>query len=135
MVEHGESTRRILENQPKFGLNYGPSQRAMQGGLWKLLLHAQVLVRGGPCVSSQNSSPGETFDSHSKIVRSHVFFRVFKFGSLIGTIYIYIWYSVASPPPPSPPNGDGSDKYPPPPPCGCGPVVGLWWFTVGLELV
>ena len=23
----------------------------------------------------------------------------------------------------------------PPPPCGCGPVVGLWWFRVGLGLV
>ena len=46
-------------------------------------------------------------------------------------IYIYIWYSVASPPPLSPPNGHGSAKYPPP--CGCGPVVGLWWFRVGLE--
>ena len=38
------------------------------------------------------------------------------------------------PPPPPPTNGHGSDKYPPPP-CGCGPVVGLWWFRVGLELV
>ena len=36
-------------------------------------------------------------------------------------------------PPPPPTNGHGSGKYPPP--CGCGPVVGLWWFRVGLELV
>ena len=38
-------------------------------------------------------------------------------------IYIYIWYSVASPPMVM---GQTST-----PPCGCGPVVGLWWFKVG----
>ena len=53
-------------------------------------------------------------------------------------IYIYIYVCVymvqrCQPPPPLPPNGHGSAKYPPP--CGCGPVVGLWWFRVGLELV
>ena len=49
-------------------------------------------------------------------------------------ICIYIWYSVASPPPPPPPMVMGQTSTPPPP-CGCGPVVGLWWFRVGLELV
>ena len=44
-------------------------------------------------------------------------------------IYIYVWYSVASPPPPQ-----WSWVRQVPPPCGCGPVVGLWWFRVGLEL-
>ena len=38
------------------------------------------------------------------------------------------------PPPPPPPMVMGQTSTPPPP-CGCGPVVGLWWFRVGLELV
>ena len=54
-------------------------------------------------------------------IRAVIYIYIYK--------YIRIWYA-ASPPPP--PNGHGSDKYPP---CGCGPVVGLWWFRVGLELV
>ena len=56
----------------------------------------------------------------------------FPGGRLCREALKYIWHSVASTPPQ---NGHGSDKYPPPPPCGCGPVVGLWWFRVGLELV
>ena len=53
-------------------------------------------------------------------------------------MYIYIWYSVASPPPPPPPMVMGQASTPPPPPAvvvlwlGCG---GLGWFRIGIGYI
>ena len=49
---------------------------------------------------------------------------------LYNIIYIYMVQRCQPPPPPW-----SWIRQVPPPPCGCGPVVGLWWFRVGLELV
>ena len=47
--------------------------------------------------------------------------------------HVYIYGTALPAPPPLPPQWSWVNKYPPP--CGCGPVVGLWWFRVGLGLV
>ena len=72
--------------------------------------------------------------------RAKIVWLVIKFERLqhihkykyICCVYINIYTTALPAPPPLQWSWVGQV---PPPPRGCGPVVGLWWFRVGLELV
>ena len=60
--------------------------------------------------------------------------NIFKYLNYFTYIHTYIHiYGTALPAPPPPHQWSWVRQVPPP--RGCGPVVGLWWFRVGLELV